>query len=337
MITEPGRVEVQDMALPRPGPGEVRVRVEASGVCGTDLHLLHGAFGARLPLVPGHEVVGLVDEIGPGVLDLREGERVVLDPVISCGACHHCRRGWRHHCLRYEAVGVTRAGGFADYVLAPAANLYPAGDLAPEVAVFAEPLGCVAWGMRRLEPALGGTAVLFGAGAVGLLLMQGLLAAGVSRVTVVDPIEERLALARSLGAARTVLAGPEAATTLRDLEPYGFDVAAEATGVPAVVAGLPDLATAGGKVLVFGVPPEEASVAWRPHLLFRNDLTVVGSFSLLGTIGTALEWLQSGRVRVDGLVTHRLPLDGLGAALEYKAHPSLAGAQKVLIEPAGAA
>ncbi len=333
VITAPGELETRAFAVPHAGAGQVRIKVAATGVCGTDLHLLHGAFGAQLPLVPGHEIAGVIDQVGPGVLELHEGDRVALDPVISCGQCHHCQRGMRHHCLRYQALGVTRAGGFAEYVVAPAENVYTIGDLSLEVASFAEPLGCIAWGMKRLEPAPASKVLLFGAGPIALLLMQALIASGASQVTVVEPNAERRRIALALGASRTLDAGPDLSVQLLDLEPYGFDIVTEATGSPRVVEGMLQYAAPGGKIMIYGVAPEEAVVQFSPYEIFRRDLTVIGSFSLLGTVPIALEWLQAGRVKVEPLITHRLPIEELGRALRYKDNPGLEGSQKVLIVP----
>jgi D-arabinitol dehydrogenase (NADP+) len=333
VITAPGKVELREVPEPHPGPGEVRVRVHATGVCGTDLHLLQGHFGARFPLIAGHEISGIVDEVGTGVFTLKEGDPVALDPNLWCGQCHACQRGLLQHCENHEALGVTRPGGFAPLLTTPASNAYPARGLSLDQAAMAEPLGCVAWGMRRLRPPSGATAVVFGAGAIGLLLMQGLLASGCSTVTVVDPVEDRLATARALGATRTLRPHARLAEELLDLEPRGFDVTAEATGLAAVAEGLPALTAVGGQVLVFGVAEEDARLSLSPYELFRRDLTVLGSFALNGTVPLALQWLRSGRVVVEPIISHRLGLSGVAEALDMKAHPGMAGAQKVLIDP----
>jgi D-arabinitol dehydrogenase (NADP+) len=333
VIIKPYTLETQELAAPNVGPGEVRVRVAAAGVCGTDLHLYGGHFDPVFPLVPGHEIAGIVDQVGAGVLDVHEGDRVALDPVITCGTCHHCQRGMRHHCTRFQALGVTRGGGFAEYVIAPAANVYKVGDMDLEVAAFAEPLGCVAWGIKRLKPEPATKALLFGAGPIGLLLMQALLVSGVSEVTVVEPNLERRNLAVQLGAKLAIEPHAELTTQLRDLEPYGFDVVTEATGAPKVISALPQYATPGGKILYYGVAPDDAKVEISPYEVFRRDLTILGSFSLLGTVPLALEWLASGRVQVKPIISHRLPIEDLKLALEYKDHPGMNGSQKVLIVP----
>lgn len=333
VIIARGKVEVQEVFEPHPGFGEVRIRVHATGVCGTDLHLLEGHFGAKFPLIAGHEISGVVDELGAGVLELKEGDQVAIDPNLSCGQCHYCQRNLFQHCVHHEALGVTLPGGFSRYVIAPARNVYQAQGLTLDQAAFAEPLGCVAWGMRRLKPESGSTALVFGAGAIGLLLMQGLLASGCSSVTVIDPVESRLELARALGAAQTFAPHPELFQELRDLHPYGFDITAEATGIPEVVESLAKYTAVAGKILVFGVAEESIRVQISPYELFRRDLTMLGSFALNSSVPLALEWLRTGRVRVEDLITHRLGLGGVEQALNLKANPGMAGAQKVLIQP----
>lgn len=333
VITAPGQVEVRELPVPAPGPGEVLIKVHGTGVCGTDLHLLEGHFGAKFPLVPGHEISGVVAEIGPGVRNVKEGDPVTLDPNLWCGQCQPCQRGLFQHCEHHEALGVTLPGGFAALTVCPASNVYPAHGLTLDQAAFAEPLGCVAWGMQRLRPRPGSRALVFGAGAIGLLLMQGLLASGCSQVTVVDPVQDRLDLARHLGASATLKPHQNLQEELLDSHPYGFDVVSEATGVPALAQALPDYAAIMGHILLFGVAPEDARIQLSPYELFRRDLTVLGSFALNQTVPLALEWLRSGRVQVDPLITHRLPLVGVQDALNMKANPGLKGAQKVLITP----
>ncbi len=333
VITKPYTLETRELPAPNVEAGEVRVRVVAAGVCGTDLHLYGGHFDPVFPLVPGHEIAGVVDQVGMGVLDVLEGDRVALDPVITCGTCHHCQRGMRHHCLRFQALGVTRGGGFAEYVIAPAANVYKVGDMDLEVAAFAEPLGCVAWGIKRLQPEPATKALLFGAGPIGLLLLQALLVSGLNEVTVIEPNLQRRQLALQLGAKTALEPHANLSTELRDFDPYGFDVVTEATGSPKVIEQLPAYATPGGKILYYGVAPDDARVQINPYDVFRRDLTILGSFSLLGTLPLALQWLRSGRIQVKPIISHRLPIEELELALRYKDHPGMNNSQKVLIVP----
>src|SRR5262249_27902334 len=180
---------------------------------------------------------------------------------------------------------------------------------------------------------LASTALLFGAGPIGLLLLQGLLVKGVARVTVVDPVEQRLQIARQLGASLTLTPGPQLNGTLRDAAPFGFEVVAEATGNPTVVEGMVTYAAPGGKILVFGVSPEEARVAVSPHQVYAQDLSIIGSFSLAGTLPEALTLLQSGRIKTTPLVSHRLPLEGLAEFLTRDRRDARQDSIKVLIDP----
>ena len=335
VVTRPGTVLVQEVPDLKPGPGDVLIRVATAGVCGTDVHIVTGHHvQATLPLVPGHEIAGHVESIGEGVHDLAVGQAVAVDPVIACGTCHFCLRGLRNHCLRFGAIGVTRPGGFARYVIVPAANTHPVGDMPLDQAVFAEPLGCIIWGLKRLDPPLASTALLFGAGPIGLLLLQGLLVGGVARVTVVDPVEHRLRIARQLGASLTLTPGPELNETLLDASPFGYEVVAEATGNPAVVKEMATYAAPGGKILIFGVSPEEARVPLSPFDVYAKDLSIIGSFSLAGTFPEALTLLASGRITTAPLVSHRLPLEGLGGFLARERSDARRDSIKVLIDPA---
>jgi len=335
VVTRPGTVLVQEVPDLKPGPGDVLIRVATAGVCGTDVHIVTGHHAqVTLPLVPGHEIAGHVESIGEGVHDLTAGQAVAVDPVIACGTCHFCLRGLRNHCLRFGAIGVTRPGGFARYVIVPAANTHPVGDMPLDQAVFAEPLGCIIWGLKRLDPPLASTALLFGAGPIGLLLLQGLLVGGVARVTVVDPVEHRLRIARQLGASLTLTPGPELNETLLDASPFGYEVVAEATGNPAVVKEMATYAAPGGKILIFGVSPEEARVPLSPFDVYAKDLSIIGSFSLAGTFPEALTLLASGRITTAPLVSHRLPLEGLGGFLARERSDARRDSIKVLIDPA---
>lgn len=186
VIETPGRVVVQEVPDPQPAPDEVIVSVALAGLCGTDLHIYAGEINSVYPIIPGHEVVGTIAEVGDGVTDLTPGMHVTFDPNIPCGQCHFCRRLRFNHCLNWQGIGVTRDGGFAERVAVPAKVIYPIGDLPFERAVFIEPLSCVVYGLQRATPALGDRALIFGAGPIGLLLMQAIQRAGAAQVVVTD-------------------------------------------------------------------------------------------------------------------------------------------------------
>ena len=311
---------VEQLPTPEPRPGEVRVAMSIAGVCGTDVHIHDGTFFASFPLTPGHEPAGIVDELGDGVEGLAVGQRVAVNGNSGCGVCDFCVRGRPLLCRNLRALGVTGPGGFAEYMLAPASQCFPIDDLEPDVAVMVEPTACAVHGIETLAPPPGSDALVFGAGPTGLMLAQLLLHGGASRVTVAAPIEFKLDLARSFGIDETVQidrSDPEgAAARLREVAPEGFDVVVDATGAARVSAQAIGLAKDGGTVLFYGVVPPDDRIPVSPYEIYRRELTIKGSFAQVDCFPRSIAMLRSGRVKTDGVITHRFPLDRFGDALE---------------------
>jgi len=305
-----GRIAVQDVPEPKCGDDEVIVRVARAGLCGTDVHIFHNEYLSKFPLVPGHEFCGTVVEVGRNVDFIKTGRRVAVDPNIDCGHCEFCRRQQNNQCLNWQGVGITRAGAFAEYVAAPARLAYCVPDAINDAAAaFIEPLSCVIHAMSRLPMDAGDDVLLFGAGPIGLLLMQVLKSRGAARVVVVDKQAHRLALATQLGATHTVAASAKSSEELRALSPNGFAIVADATGVPAVIERAFDHLRPYGRFLQFGVAPKDAKVSIEPFRIFKNDWTIIGSFALCYTFEPAIALLASGTIDVASLVSHTLPLD----------------------------
>ena len=324
-------IDVREAPDPEPGPEDVLIRVHSCGICGTDQHIFDGDVGGPLPLIGGHELAGEVVSVGAEVPDdFPVGGRVAVEPNISCGSCFYCQRGQVNHCLRWSAIGVTRDGGFADYVVAPATNVYRVGEMDYEVAAFIEPLSCVVYGLKRLEIPLGANVLIYGAGPIGLLMLQLVRHGGASEIAVVDLKQDKLDLAGTLGATITVAAGPSADPALREALPLGFDVVIDCTGVPSVVEHTFTHVRNNGKLLFFGVNPPDARISISPYEVYRRDLQIFGSFALRFTFQDALALLESGAVDVKPLLSERLPIDRFAEAL------GLAGsgeALKVQIQP----
>jgi D-arabinitol dehydrogenase (NADP+) len=316
----PRRWRCADVPDPVPAAGEVMLRVVAAGVCGTDVHLDAGEFGPVYPLTPGHEIAGVVTGAGPGVTGLAGGELVAVDNMMACGHCRQCRRARPQFCARMRAMGVTDPGGFAEYVVAPAGKCHRAGDLEPEVAALAEPVACVVHGLDVLQLRPGSDVLVAGTGPTGLILAQLLRASGASRVTVAGRTSFKLELAAAYGADEVVLmaAGDErpGGAAAAGVAPDGFDVVIDATGSVDVLTGCAQLLGIGGTLFVYGMTPEAASLAVSPYDIFRRELTIKGSFSQAFSFDRALALLRSGRVRTEGMVTHRFGLPEYGAALE---------------------
>lgn len=310
-IIEPGSVEVGDHADPRPGPGEILVRVEACGVCGTDLHIADGDFSPTpYPIVPGHELAGIVEIVGDGARGVVvAGMRVAVDPSLFCGHCSFCRRGRGNLCANWGATGDTVDGGFAELVAVPAAQAYPLPDhVDAETGALIEPLSCAVHGLRRLGTVAGERALVVGAGTMGLLLTHLLERSGVA-VTAVDRVPDKLGLAERMGATAT-------AESVEELDGRRYDAVVDVTGVPTVIESSLNAVDTGGRFLVFGVAPEEARVAMSPFRIYHEEITVIGSMAVLHSFGTALDLIADGVVDVSGLVSHRFGLDGYPEALE---------------------
>jgi D-arabinitol dehydrogenase (NADP+) len=316
----PRRYSIAEVPTPEPRLGEVRLAGVLSGMCGTDLHIHDGGFFSAYPLTPGHEILGRVDAVGPDVVGLEVGEIVAADNTVLCGHCYFCRRDQPLFCRNFYSLGVNGPGGFAEATRVRAEKCFPAGDLPPEVAVMTEPTACAIHGMDVLALRPGSDVLIWGAGPTGLILAQLVLHGGAARVTVAAPTEFKLDLARAYGVDETVRVdrGDPAASLahLRDLADLGFDVVIEATGSTAVAVQCLPLVKDGGTMLVYGMAGEEDTIPLSPYDVFRRELTIKGSFAQTHCFDRALGALRSGRVRTEGILTHRFGLDGYGDALE---------------------
>jgi D-arabinitol dehydrogenase (NADP+) len=301
-IQAPGKVSVMTLPGPEPGPNEVKVKVAACGICGTDVHILRGEYMGEYPIVPGHEFAGEVIEVGSEVTRIRVGDGVAVEPNIACDNCTNCLNNRQNFCLNWQAVGVTRQGGMAEYVVVPEKAVFAIGELTFEEAAFTEPLSCVVHGIERAGIELGDRVALLGAGPIGLLLLQVARLRGAVEITVLERQEARGALAEVYGADRWV-------RDLAELSAGAYDVVIDATGVPALMARTVELARKGGNVLLFGVPPSGAELALDAFAVFEKGLTLRSSFTSRRNSYQALALLQSGAVSVDQLVSHRLPLE----------------------------
>lgn len=313
VVEQPGVYSFTEVKDPYPGERQLVVRVHACGICGTDLHIADGEFAPTpYPIIPGHEFSGEVVEVGEGVREsLEVGTRVAVDPSLFCGECGACRRGRGNLCGNWGAIGDTVDGAFAEYVSVPSANVYeiPESMSFPEAALV-EPLSCAVHGVHRLGSVLGDSILVVGAGTMGLLLMQLLLRAGASSITVVDRIAGRLDVARNLGSSAV-------SESLDDLSSEHFDVVVDASGVASAMEKAFALVNRGGRAMVFGVAPADASIAVSPFRIYNDEITIVGSMAVLHSFGDALRLLANGAVRTSELLASPRPLDSYAEALEF--------------------
>src|SRR3954452_6051577 len=317
---------VKEIPAPQAAPGEVRIKVDQVGVCGTDLHIHNGDFNAVFPLIPGHELVGVVDQLGEGATRLRVGEQVTVNPNVHCGVCQYCLAGRLILCENLKGYGSNFPGFFAEYVTVPERLAFSVEGLPKDTAVFAEPASCAMHGVESLQIRPGSSALVFGAGPTGLLLAQLIAHGGASSVTVAAPSAFKLETARALGVDRTVQIDRRDADAngrrLREQSPRGdgFDIVVEATGSTAIGNICVPLTRNGGTVLVYGVTRNEEIVGIQPFDVFRREITIKGSFAEITSFGAAIDALRNGRVRTDGMITHRFDLDDYGKALDALAN-----------------
>lgn len=304
----PEKISLEQVPEPHPAPDEVVVEVAEVGICGTDLHIYRNEYQSTFPLIGGHEFAGRIVETGSAVEKLHVGQRVSVDPNLNCGDCHFCKLLQANHCLNWQGVGITRPGAFAERVAVPARACYPIPDaLSDAQASFIEPVSCVVYALSRMRIPPGADALIFGAGPMGLLLVQALRHSGASRVVSVEKEAGRRKLAEQMGAL-ALSSDPIPADKLRDLAPYGFPVVVDATGAPAVIAQALRFLAPRGQYLQFGVAPQAETVSWEPYRIFRYDWTIIGSFALCFTFQPAIAWLERGVVDISPLISHTLPL-----------------------------
>lgn len=326
MIAQGGMIEHVSIEEPSCGPDDVVVEVAACGVCGTDLHIADGDFAAaRYPIVPGHEFSGRVVERGAEVTSVRVGDAVAVDPSLYCGRCHYCRAGKGNLCQRWNAIGVTVPGACAQLVKAPAANarVLPEGsDLA--VAALIEPLACAVHGYDLVRTRLGDRHLVYGAGTMGLLMVQLASRVGALSVSVVEPNPARRALAERLGAADTAASAEELELT------EGYEVVVDATGVIAAIEDGLGRVRPGGTFLQFGVASAGAMASVSPYQIYNREVTMVGSMAVLQSYERAADLAVAGLVQLEPLLSDRLPLGRYAEALDLARR---GGGLKVQVQP----
>lgn len=329
-------VRLEEMPVPAIGPGELLVRVEASGLCGSDVMEWYRV--ERAPLVLGHEVAGAVAQVGEGVERYKEGDRTVVTHHVPCNACRYCLSGHHTVCDTLRQTSFD-PGGLAEYLRVPAINVdrgvFP---VPPEVsfdeASFAEPLACVFRGQRRANLQPGQTVLVLGSGLAGMLHINLARALGAGRIVATDMADYRLEAARRFGADVTFSGKEDVPARLRQANDGRLaDLVIVCTGAPPALQQALQSVDRGGTVLFFAPTEPGVSIPVSVNdVFFRNDVTLTTTYAgSPADLATALELIGSGRVRVGDMITHRLGLAeaGLGFKLTAEAEFSL----KVIIQP----
>ncbi|KAH9990942.1 chaperonin 10-like protein [Russula compacta] len=308
---------IKDVPIPQIKDDEVLLK----GVCGTDGHIHDGEFIATFPLIPGHEAVGSIVELGKNVRGFALGDRCVADVGKTCDHCFYCRRGQSLLCENFRSHGVTLEGGFAEYIAYQQHKLYKIHNLTDEEATLLEPAACAIHGLDKLNAPVGVEVLLIGAGPTGLILAQLLKLNGARKVTLAANKGIKTDLAKQLDAADEYIEldrqNPERQwAKLREDNPYGFDIVVEATGVE--------------KLANEAINYNKALVHWAPSKIFGDEIRIIGSFSQTFCFPRAVAYLESKKIRVAGMVTDVFKLEDYQLALDKM---NSRGAVKIAIKP----
>lgn len=325
-----GKLFTRDVAKPEPGPDELLVRVEASGICGTDRHLFHGEFPCTPPVTLGHEFSGIIEAMGASVSGFTLGERVTGDPNIACGRCARCHESRVNLCERLQAIGIHRDGGLADYVVVPQKQAFALPvTLNPHHGAFAEPLACCIHGIDVAQIRAGSSVLVLGGGVIGLLTVQLAKLAGATNVILATRQKAKRDLAEQLGATSTI--DPSTSDITAEVmrrTSGGADVVMECAGVPETVEQAPKLARRGGTVVIVGVIAQGVKVSYEPFDLLFREVNILTSFLNPFTHRRAADLIAGGYIEIEPLISRRISLEEAPSVI---ANPPGPGEVKVLV------
>lgn len=338
-LTAYNQFEFQEAPNPVLEENEVLIRVKACGICGSDIHGMDGSSGRRIPpIIMGHEASGEIAEVGTAVTGWSEGDRVTFDSTVYCGKCESCRNGQINLCPERNVLGVScddyrRNGAFAEFVKVPEHILCAIPEtVSYEHAAFAEPVSIALHGVNRVPLEDGDSAVVIGAGLIGLLVVQALKAKGAGTVIAVDLDEKRLELAKELGADAVLLSGEEVPSQVREIvgNPDGADVALEVVGFGPTIQLAIDSVRKGGSVGCVG--NLKAEVPFPLQAVVTRELSVFGSCASAGEYGEAVEAVASGAIKVEPLISATADL-AEGGEWFSRLHKNDEGLMKVILKP----
>ena len=331
-VREPGVVEIVERPSAILREQEVRLRIEAVGVCGSDVALLAGKHPyAVYPVTPGHELAGRVTEAAAGV-DVPVGERVTVFPLLTCGMCWACRAGEPNHCADVRVLGVHVDGGMTDEIVLPASLIRPVpGNVAAERAALVEPTAVAVHACHRAGVADGSSLAVIGSGVIGLLALQVARAWGAGTLLAVDRVPRRLALAEKLGATAVVDNRTQSVIEASaGLAPDGFDAVLDLVGSESTLKDAFAISRRGGTVVPVALPHGTTSIDFEP--VYRKELTLRATRLYAADFDDAIPLVASGRVAVESIITQRFRLEEAGGALALPGQ-SPAAAIKGVVTP----
>ena len=313
-----GKLTLTDIPVPQiQRTDEVLLKIEAASICGTDVHVLNvpQSHPGKMGVVVGHEYIGQIVEKGKDVTSLEVGDRVAVDPNIPCGVCYYCKRGMPNMCPNIYNTGLDVNGGFAQYVALPASACAKISrELPTEVAIFAEPMVCVVSAMRKIGFNIGETALVLGAGPIGLYFIQMLKASGAKKIIASEVSPFRTKYAYESGADIVVDPTKEDLRAIVARETtYGVDVAIDAVGT--LIAEAIENTRAEGRIMLFGMNTLKTETINQSQIT-RKNLTIHSNYINAYMFTTMIDLLESGLLPLQKLVTHRLPLSRIHEGIE---------------------
>lgn len=309
----PGKKAViQEVSKPKPGPGEILMKISYCGICGSDLHAYVGEHPfVPLPATPGHEFSGWVEEIGEGVEGFKVGQRVTAEPNLVCGKCYLCKIGRYNICEQLRVMGCQGDGAMADYFLLPAAKTVPIPDnLSMKDAALVEPLAVGVHAARKAGDLFYKNVVIIGAGTIGLMTLAAVKAAGAREIVITDLQDERLAIAKKMGATKTI--NPSKVDAVKEIlamkEYEGWDVVFECVGIEKSIRDSLDIARKGGKVIVVGVFGHETKV--KMANVQDRETEIIGTLMyVMRDVTTAIELLAKNSFDTSLIISKTFPLE----------------------------
>lgn len=339
VLAEYNKLSYEDIQDPHMGPEDVLIRVQACAICGSDVHGMDGSTGRRIPpVVMGHEASGIIEKTGANVTGFKVGDRVTFDSTVSCGSCYFCGQGQINLCDERRVLGVScneyrNNGAFAELMSVPRRILYRIPDsVSFEQAAMVEPLSVALHAVRRSKAALNQSAVVVGAGMIGLLVIQLLKAAGLGKIIAIDIAEEKLEMAGRFGAHIALKADDPnlMAKILASTDNRGADIAFEVVGITQTVQTAVSALKKGGALVLVG--NLSTTVDFPLQSVVTRQLSVYGSCASSGEYPDCLGMIAEGKVDVDAFISAVAPLSE-GAAWFKRLYDGEPGLFKVVLKP----
>lgn len=320
--TDYGKLDIKEIPMPEIGPDEVLLKVIKAGLCITDLHVYKGWFKyGEPPHVLGHEVAARIVKTGENVTKVKEGMRVVVETSIGCGHCEECMNGQRHLCKDMTEIGFSpNNGAYAQYLKAPVENIIEIPDgVSDNAAAILESVICPAGALYRRGVKFGDTVAVFGVGPAGLAFIQAAKAMGAGQVIAIARNERRLKKSLDFGADKIICSATE--NVAEKLAEYtmgrGPELICEATGAPAVIEETFQLARVGGRIILYGIPSDDARVNLPTSKIIMKQLEVYGAVGNPQVWKPLLNIIAGGRMNLDAMVTHEFALEDIEKAMDF--------------------